>query len=627
MKALNNRGIVLQALGRQGEALASFERVVALDPLFPSIHVNKGGVLLGLGRLDEAVESYSQALRVDPESFEAWLNLGSALQGLQRREEARESCQRALQLQPDSLLALVNTGNVLLGLGRGEAALGYYEHALLVGPRNPGALYGRAASLLALERQEEADAAFAALLAVEPDHASALGYLFHLRMDGCDWRDHESLSSRLRESLRQTRRLASPLSLLMIDEPELALACACALCEKRYPARASHRPRFEAPSLATGKVRVAYVSADFCNHPVAHLLIGVLERHARDRFEVIGVSLRPPRHGPFEARVHRAFDRYIDVSGLSDREAAESMRTCGVDIAVDLMGLTEGFRLGIFAHRPAAVQVTYLGYAGTVGAPYMDYLLADEGVIPPGEERWYWERVVRLPHCFLPADDHREIGDRPTRGQAGLPAHGFVFCAFTRAHKINPTMFEVWMRLVRAIPGSVLWLRAMSERAEANLKRRAGELGVDGNRVVFAPHLPNTAEHLSRQSLADLYLDTLPYNAHSTARDALWAGVPVVTCTGRGFASRVAASALAAVGLPELITPSLEAYARCALELAQDPRALHTLRSRLMQRGGLPLFDTGRYTAQLEAAYLRMHERASRGESAAAFSIERLAPA
>lgn len=627
VKALKNRGIVLQALGRQAEALASFERAATLDPLLPGIQVSKGDVLLGLGRLEEAVESYSLALRIDPESFEAWLNLGSALQGLERLEEARESCERALQLKPDSVLALVNTGNVLLGLGRGDVALECYERALLGGPRDAGALYGRATSLLALERPAEADAAFVALLAVEPDHAAALGHLFHLRMDGCDWRDYESLSSRVRQSLGRTRRLASPLSLLMIDEPELALDCARALCEDRYPARVSSRPRLEAPSLVSGKIRVAYVSADFCDHPVAQLLIGVLERHARDRFEVIGVSLRPPGHGPFEARVRAAFDHYIDVSGRSDREAAESMRRRGVDIAVDLMGLTDGFRLGIFAHRPAPVQVTYLGYAGTVGAAYMDYLLADEMVIPPGEERWYQEQVVRLPDCFLPADDRREMGSRPTRLQAGLPAEGFVFCAFTKAHKINPAIFEVWMRLLRAIPGSVLWLRAMSERADENLKRRAHELGVDASRLVFAPRLPNTAEHLSRQSLADLYLDTLPYNAHSTASDALWAGVPMVTCAGRGFASRVAASALAAAGLPELITQSLEAYERCALALAQDPQRLGLLRSRLTQRGSLPLFDSRRYTAQLEAAYLRMHERAVRGDLPASFAIEELAEA
>ncbi|HMK87670.1 MAG TPA: tetratricopeptide repeat protein, partial [Steroidobacteraceae bacterium] len=524
VKAWNNRGLVQQELGRLADALASFEHAAALDPRFPGIQVNLGAVLVRLGRLDEAVRSYSRALRLDPANFEAWLNVGSALQGLGRLEEARESCEQALKLKPDSGLALVNTGNVLLGLGRAGEALECYERALRLAPQQDGALHGRAASLLVLERLEEADAAFAALLAVEPDHPSAVGNLFQLRMNQCDWRDYDVLSMRLRESLSRTRGLASPLSLLMIDEPEVALACARAWCEERYPEKVPSGACIQAPAAESGKIRIAYVSADLCDHPVAHLLIGALERHDRNRFELIGVSLRPPGCGPFEARVRGTFDRYIDVSARTDQEAAEWMRLYGVDIAVDLMGLTDGFRLGIFAHRPAPVQVSYLGYAGTVGAPYMDYLLADELVVPPGAERWYREQVVRLPGCYLPADNQRKVGNQPTRAHAGLPAQGFVFCAFTKAHKINPTMFDRWMRLLQGVPGSILWLREMGESAEANLRRHAGERGIDADRLVFAPRVPSVADHLARHSLADLYLDTLPYNAHSTASDALWAG-------------------------------------------------------------------------------------------------------
>lgn len=614
-----NRGLALQALGRPAEALASFERLAPHSPGFPGLEARRGALLLSLGRLSEAADAYERALALDPDSFESWLNRGTALQGLERLEEALESCRRALQLQPDSTLALVNTGNLLLGLGRAGEALDCYEGALRVAPSDAGALYGKATSLLALERREAADAAFAEVIRVEPEHAAALGHLFHLRRENCDWSDHEWLSSRLRDSLRRTRALVSPLSLLLFDEPELALACASALCEQRYPMVAKH-PR--AARRSNGKVRIAYVSADLGNHPVAQLLIGVLERHTRERFEVIGISLRRAGESAFETRVRGAFDHFIDVVDLSDREAAESMRSLGVDIAVDLMGLTEGFRLGIFAHRPAPVQVSYLGYAGTVGAPYIDYLLADEVVIPEGLEHCYREQVVRLPHCVLPADDLRPIGDPPTRAQTGLPAQGFVFAAFTKAHKIDPAMFEVWVRLLKAVPQSVLWLREMSESAHVNLRRRVRALGVEGERLVFAPRVPSTSAHLARHALADLYLDTLPYNAHSTASDALWAGVPIVTCAGRGFASRVAASALAAAGLPELVTTSLQEYERLALALARDLPRLQALRSRLSQRARLPLFDSRRYTAQLEAAYLRMHERMLSGEPPAGFRLD-----
>jgi len=416
------------------------------------------------------------------------------------------------------------------------------------------------------------------------------------------------------ESLRRTKKFVNPLSLLLVGDGETALACARAFVEEMLPLELKLGPFLPSAGFQDrNKIRVAYVSADFCDHPVSHLLVGVLERHDRQRFEVIGVALRPRRSGSFEQRVHDAFDRWIDASGMSDREVAELMREWGVDIALDLTGFTEGSRLGIFGHRAAPVQVSYLGYAGTVGAPFMDYLLADEVVIPPDHDRWYEERVVRLPHCYLPTDDRRLVAMPPTRGEAGLPPQGFIFCAFTKAHKINPPVFDVWMRLLRETDGSVLWLRDMGAAARANLTREAGRLGVDGSRLVFAPRVASSAEHLGRQALADLYLDTQPHNAHSTTCDALWAGVPVLTCLGRTFASRVAASALAAAGLPELITDSLQEYERRALDLARQPGRLHELRSRLALEGRRsPLFDTVGYTRRLEGVFREMHERAAR---------------
>jgi len=286
------------------------------------------------------------------------------------------------------------------------------------------------------------------------------------------------------------------------------------------------------------------------------------------------------------------------------------------------MGYTQGLRLGIFAHRAAPVQATYLGYAGTLGAPYMDYLIADAVAIPAGEEHFYSESVVRLPHCYLPNDDQRPIAAPPTRAAAGLPARGAVLCAFTNAYKINPPVFAVWMRLLRETPGSVLWLRGMGEAARTNLEREAERHGVGRERLVFAPHVAGMAEHLGRQSLADLYLDTQPYNAHSTACDALWAGVPVLTCAGRSLAARVAASALTAVGLPELITHTLGEYEAKALELLREPQKLQELRDKLArERRGAPLFDTARFTRHLESAYLTMHERAARGAPPLGFSV------
>jgi len=656
VKALNNRGLVLLELGRVTAAVSDFERASGLDPRFaaaqenlaaallelhrpgealaisqsllkmapedPRAHCRQGNALLALDRLDEAVASFSNALRLDPGCADALINRAAALQRQLRLEEALVDSERALQLRPASILALNNAANVLLGLNRAAHALAHYERALALAPRDSDALHGQAAALLKLERFDEAAHAFAELLRIHPDHLSALGNLFHLRMEQCDWTDYAMLSSRVLEAMRGTGKFVNPLSLLMCDAPDVNLACARAFVAASYPECSLDRSAPPAARCDSSRIRVAYVSADFCDHPVAHLLVGALEHHDRDRFEVIGLSLRPGRGGPFEQRVHEAFDRCVDVSARSDRQVAELMRDWGVDVAVDLMGFTEGLRLGVFAHRAAPVQVGYLGYAGTVGAPYMDYLLADGRVIPQGHERWYSEQVVRLPYCYLPTDDRREIAAPPTRAHAGLPQQGFVFCAFTKPHKINPRMFQIWMRLLQRAEGSVLWLRDMGVAARANLALQAEALGVDRDRLIFAPRLASMAEHLGRQALADLYLDTWPYNAHSTTCDALWAGVPVLTCAGVGFASRVAASALEAVGLPELIAQSLEEYERCATDLARQPEQLQALRLRLArQRQRSPLFDTARHTRFLEAAYARMHELAQRHEAPAAFAI------
>jgi protein O-GlcNAc transferase len=658
-KTLNNQGLVLQEAGRREEALSSFIRAWNVDPSFiapqkniaalllmlerplealavserllegkqgdPEVHCGCGDALLALGRLEEAVECYSKALQFDAEYVEALMNRSAALQRLKRLEPALADCERALQFRPESVLALCNCGNILLGLERAQAGLACYERALELSPEDCSALYGRAAALLKLGRLEEAARAFADLLRVQPDHHAALGNLFSLRMEQCDWHDFEDLSARAFESLRRTKRFVNPLLLLVHDDSEVGLDCARGFVDERFPTELSLGPLPPPSGCDPGRTRVAYVSADFTDHPVSHLLVGVLERHNREQFEVIGVLLRARGSGSLEQRVLGAFDRYIDASQMSERETAGLMREWGVDIAVDLMGFTEGSRLGIFAHRAARVQANYLGYAGSTGAPYMDYVMADAVVIPPGCDRWYSEQVIRLPDCYLPTDDRRIVGAPPTRTQAGLPRQGFVFCAFTKAHKITPRVFEIWMRLLRRTEtqSSVLWLRDMGSAVRAKLMWEAEKAGVGGDRLVFAPPVAGTGEHLGRLALADLYLDTRPYNAHSTACDALWAGVPVLTCTASGFAGRVAASALAAVGLPELITHSLEEYERCALDLARQPGRLHALRSRLaLQRTRSPLFDTTRYTRQLETAFKRMHLRALRGEPAASFSVE-----
>jgi protein O-GlcNAc transferase len=408
-RALNNKGVVLRDLGHPSRALSVFSEALAIDPRFSACRANLSATLLELGRPHEALALNERALESDADDVDALCGRAAALLALKRLEAALEDFERALQSRPESTIALGNAGNILLGLGRAQAALAYFDRALAVSPHDPMALYGRGATLLELKREEEAAQSFGEVLRAVPEHGPAFESLFHLRMSQCDWRDYERLSMGLQEALRRTRRFVNPLSLLSFDDPEISQACARTYAADVVGPGADVSGR---KAARRDKIRIAYVSADFCDHPVAHCLVGVLERHDRRRFEVIGVSLRPNGEGVFERRVRSAFDLGIDASVLSDVDAAQAMRDAGVDIAVDLMGFTQGSRLGIFAHRPASTQVSYLGYAATTGAPYIDYLLADEMVIPAGMDPYYDEHVVKLPHCYLPTDDRRPIGSR-----------------------------------------------------------------------------------------------------------------------------------------------------------------------------------------------------------------------
>ena len=649
IRAYFDRGNALQDLGRYEAAIASYDQLLHLKPSSAGALVNRSNALRALRQLDRALEDVDAALSLRPAFAEALNSRGNVLRDLGRLEEAVTCFDQALALKPQFHLERCNRGKALLDLKQARHALLDFETVLSEAVDHVEALFGRASALLLLQQrldQAAADFARAAqlgidrvetlvgeaaalagmkrhteaavclveLLTLAPDRDYARGSLLHSRLRCCDWADLPSQVELLRTRVAQGDRATLPQSLLsLVDAPDLQHRCARTFGSERYPGRSERGELMRRGESRGERIRVAYVSADFCEHPVSRLLVGVLERHARERFELIGVSLREAavESCDFERRVRGGFDQWIELGGGTDRQLAQRLRELGVDIAVDLMGYTQGLRLGIFAHRAAPVQVNFLGYAGTLGVPYMDYILADEVVIPPGEERHYSEQVVRLPYSYLPHDDRRELAAKPSRSEAGLPEEGFVFCAFTNAYKITPPVFEVWMRLLRETAGSVLWLRGIAEEARKNLEREAHSRGVDAHRLVYAPHVAGMGEHLARQSLADLYLDTLPYNAHSTAVDALWAGVPVLTCAGRSFASRVAASALTAVGLEELITQDLEQYERRALELTRDAVQLRSLRERLERtRSSAPLFDTARYTRDLEEAFRYIHQRA-----------------
>jgi predicted O-linked N-acetylglucosamine transferase (SPINDLY family) len=612
-EALNNRGNALRALGRHEEAAASYRRAIRCRPDFAEALHNLGVALLELQRPRDALETLDRALALVPNNGEAHYWRGNALLTLDRSEEALATYRHALRLRPDIPEAHYNLGNLLLDLGRPAEALAAFDAALRLRPGYIEALYNRGGALQDLRRHEEAAATYARLLEQVPAHRYALGKLFHSRQFVCDWTRYAEDVRRLEDSVRNGPSQDMPFPFLAVtDDPALQLQCARAYTTARYP------PLSAAPHPESGggdeRIRIAYLSADFRDHALSYLMAGVFEAHDRRRFEMHAVSLRPPDDSATGRRVAAAFEHFHDASRLTDAEAAGLIRQLGIDIAIDLTGYTENNRTNILAGRPAPVQVNYLGFPATMGADYIDYILADAFVIPEAMRPHHAEKVVWLPGCFQANDDRRAVAQPvPTRAEAGLPASGFVFCAFNNLHKFTPRLFEIWMRLLARVPDSVLWIAAEDATAQCNLRAEAARRGVDAQRLVFAPRLPY-AEHLARFALADLFLDTLPFNAGTTASDALWAGVPVLTCAGAAFAARMAGSLLHAAGLPELVTQTLEDYEALALDLASRPERLAALRARLGgDRRTLPLFDTARFTRQLEAAYAAMHARRRAG--------------
>jgi protein O-GlcNAc transferase len=617
--ALNNYGVALERMNRLDEALTRFDRALSIKPDYADAFYNRGIALLKLQRFDEALTSYDQALAIRPDYAEALSNRGIALMELNRLDDALTSYHRALTIKADYAEAFHNLGIALTRLERLEQAVASYDKALAIKPDYIEAFLNRGVALQGLKRHQEALAVFERVLAVRPDRLTALIGLATSALDVCDWRLAARAARELKARVGEQGVTIAPfLFLLCTDDPSLQLQCASNFVRNRpsvAPPSSHNRWRHE-------KIRIAYLSADFRNHPMAHLTAELFERHDRARFDVAGISFGPDDRSNIRARVAGAFDRFHDVHAKSDGEIAGLMNDLQIDIAVDLMGHTRNARSGILARRPAPIQVSYLGFPGTTGADFIDYVIADEIVLPFDQQAFYAEKIVHLPETYWVNGSQSNITpSTATRAGAGLPEQGFVFCCFNKPAKITAGVFEVWMRLLSAVEGSVLWLLRDNALSQQNLRNEAATRGIDPNRLVFADKL-ELHQHLSRQGLADLFLDTLPYNAHTTASDALAAGLPVVTCLGPTFSGRVAASLLNAVGLPELITRSLGEYEALALKLARDGDYRAAVAARLAQNLAIfPLFDTDRFRCHIEAAYRAMWELWQRGESPKNLSI------
>jgi predicted O-linked N-acetylglucosamine transferase (SPINDLY family) len=621
VEAWLGRGWVFCQLKRHDDALAAYDTVLSQRPQLAEAWLGRSRVFYDLNRYDEALASFDAALAADPGLAEAWLGRGNVFYELSRRDEALAAYDKALSLKPDLAGAWLGRGNVLLDFKRHNDALAAYEKALSHDPELAQAWLNRGNLYSVIKSFAKAIASYDRALKINPDVKYAEGSRLHAKQMLCDWSDLDAETEHLLAVIRQGKPASVPFPLLSIaSTPADQLQCAQMHIGTKYTARPLI---WRGERYAHDRIRIAYLSADLRQHPVADLTAGLFERHDRSRFEITAIALGPDEDSLMRGRLKWSFDRFISAEAQSDREIAELIRRLEIDILVDLGGFTDGARPGILAQRPAPIQVNYLGYAGTMGADYFDYILADPVIIPEDQFAFYSERVVWLADSFMVGDDKRQISEHtPTRQECGLPETGFVFCCFNNTFKIAPDIFDIWMRLLRASEGSVLWLSEGNSAAAANLRREAEKRGVAAQRLVFAARAPAIGDHLARHRLADLFLDTLPYNAHATASDALWAGLPILTCPGSTFAGRVGASLLGAIGLDELVTASLADYEAMALALAQDPVRMRALRDKLARnRATQPLFDTARFTRHIEQAYITMWERRHRGEPPAPYAV------
>lgn len=603
-----NQANAFNQMGHLDDALKSYDKAINLDPRDPMIFFNQANTFNQLGRLDDALKSYDKAISLDSGYIEAWINRGSVLSEMQHFSEALASFERALIYAPENSEALLNKGIALNKLKRFNEALHYFNKVTLVRPDSAEAWSNQGITYHELKQFDKSIDSYEMAIKLKPDMEYLLGNLIYTKMRIARWDNLEADVELLSKKITLNKPVVFPHALLgMVDSPTLQLKAAQIWSQDECPI-VSMQPSFVKQN--SQKIRLGYFSADYYNHATAYLMAEFFELHNKDKFELFAFSFGPRIKDASRQRLQSVFDQFIEVNDMSDQDIAKFAREIGIDIAIDLKGHTKDYRTGIFANRAAPIQINYLGYPGTMGSEYIDYIIADPILIPPTHQKFFAEKVAYLPNSYQVNDTKRAISKKIfSRVEVGLPEEGFVFCCFNNNYKITPIVFDSWARILQSVDGSVLWLLEDNKFAKENLIREAQLRGIAKDRLIFAKRL-DLPEHLARHHLADLFLDTNPCNAHTTASDALWSGLPVVTLIGDSFAARVAASLLAALGLPDLITYDRKEYESLAIELASHPIKLAEVKGRLQENLLIkPLFDTPLITRQIEELYLRMYER------------------
>ena len=620
-EAHNCLGSALFELENYEQATKSFERALTIEPNFPEAYNNLGIALLELKHPNEAIDSFRRALDHKPNYPEAINNLGNALIQIRKYKEALIILKRAISFRDNFSEAHNNLGIAFLELNRYGDAIVSLQRALDLKPNDAKAHANLGIAYLRQGRHDDAIARFRRALALEPSYGEARSQLASEELIVCDWQNYCQTSAMVHESLDKEQEAVSPFVFLAFsDDPAKQLECARKYAREKIVSGQMMAPATVSPP--DRKIRLAYLSTDFREHATAYLMSELFECHDTEKFEIHAVYFGAKGKDKAQMRLKQSFEYWHDVGSKSDQEIANLIRNEQIEIAIDLKGYTKDARPGILAYRPAPVQVNYLGYPGSMGVKFMDYILTDNYITAMDQQQFFDEKIVQLPNSYQTNDAQRNIAVDPCSKSAhGLPETGFIFCSFNNNWKISPNIFDIWMKLLRAIDGSVLWLLEDNRWAKDNLRQEALKRRVDPERLIFASRLP-LAQHLARHRHADLFLDTLPCNAHTTASDALWAGLPLLTCAGRSFHARVAGSLLRAVGIPELVTENLEQYRALALKLARQPKLLTSYRERLLEnRKTTSLFDSRRFAKNLEAAYTYMSVRWREGKGPASFRV------
>ena len=612
-ETLLNIGSINLAQKKYHVAIDYFDKALQLEPNFAEAWSNKGNALHELNRPNEAIVHFDKALSLKPTYAIAWCNKGWVLQKLKRFDEAIAHYDTALSIKPNYVIGWSSKGWLLHELKLFDQAILHYDKALNINPDYAEAWANKGNALLELKRYDEAIMHYDKALRLNSSMESIAGDLLYTKLKICNWSDFDLELDNIYKKVVIENHDIHPLLLLAIsDSNDLHKKSAELYTKLRYQFNSNLSSNLK--KVRNQKIRIGYFSSDFHNHAVGCLITELFELHNKSQFELFGFSFTPIPNDATLMRLESSFNKFIQLGNQSDSEIAQLSRDLGIDIAIDLNGFTQNLRTGIFAYRAAPIQINYLGYPGTMGANYMDYIIADKVLIPADLQHHYAEKIVYLPNSYQVNDRKRTISDRQfTRLELGLPETGFVFCCFNNSYKILPATFASWMRILKAIKGSVLWLLQDNAWVVRNLRNEAQKQGVDPNRLIFANRVP-LPEHLARHRNADLFLDTFPYNAHTTASDALWSGLPLLTLVGQSFASRVAASLLSAISLQELITKTQDEYEALAIELATNNQKLQELKSKLSNnRFDFPLFDTPLFTKHLESAYIQIYERYQAG--------------